>query len=98
VKLVQAETETQALRDWLDERAETWWTSSVLAEIESRTTDRCRHIGTGRRPDVEAELDRRSGYGRNPVAFSFGGLLHFVHVSVAAGHGGRRGLSCRGCR
>ena len=35
VKLVHAETETQALRDWLDERAETGWTSSVLAEIES---------------------------------------------------------------
>jgi predicted nucleic acid-binding protein len=35
VKLVHAETETQALRDWLDERAEIGWTSSVLAEIES---------------------------------------------------------------
>jgi predicted nucleic acid-binding protein len=35
VKLAHAETETQALRDWLDERAETGWTSSVLAEIES---------------------------------------------------------------
>ncbi|WP_328328099.1 type II toxin-antitoxin system VapC family toxin [Kribbella sp. NBC_00382] len=35
VKLVHAETETQALRDWLDERADTGWTSSVLAEIES---------------------------------------------------------------
>ncbi|MGW6280576.1 type II toxin-antitoxin system VapC family toxin [Kribbella sp. NPDC055071] len=35
VKLAHAEAETQALRDWLDERAETGWTSSVLAEIES---------------------------------------------------------------
>lgn len=35
VKLVHAEAETQALRDWLDERAETGWTSSVLGEIES---------------------------------------------------------------
>ncbi|MFI7059624.1 type II toxin-antitoxin system VapC family toxin [Kribbella sp. NPDC050124] len=35
VKLVHAESESQALRDWLDERAETGWTSSVLAEIES---------------------------------------------------------------
>lgn len=34
VKLVHAESETQALRDWLDEQAETEWTSSVLAEIE----------------------------------------------------------------
>lgn len=35
VKLVHAEAETPALRDWLDERAETAWVSSVLAEIES---------------------------------------------------------------
>ena len=35
VKLVHAEPESQALRDWLDERAETGWISSVLAEIES---------------------------------------------------------------
>jgi uncharacterized protein len=35
VKLVHAESESQALRDWLDERAETGWTSSVLVEIES---------------------------------------------------------------
>ena len=35
VKLAHAESESQALRDWLDERAETGWTSSVLAEIES---------------------------------------------------------------
>jgi predicted nucleic acid-binding protein len=35
VKLVHAEAESQALRSWLDERAEIGWTSSVLAEIES---------------------------------------------------------------
>lgn len=35
VKLVHAESESQALRDWLHERAETGWTSSVLVEIES---------------------------------------------------------------
>jgi len=35
VKLVHAETESQALRDWLDARAETGWISSVLTEIES---------------------------------------------------------------
>lgn len=35
VKLVHAESESQALRDWLDERANIGWTSSVLAEIES---------------------------------------------------------------
>jgi predicted nucleic acid-binding protein len=35
VKLVHAEPESQALRDWLEERAETGWISSVLTEIES---------------------------------------------------------------
>jgi len=35
VKLVHAETESQALRDWLDAHAETGWISSVLTEIES---------------------------------------------------------------
>jgi predicted nucleic acid-binding protein len=35
VKLVHAEPESQALRGWLDERAETGWVSSVLVEIES---------------------------------------------------------------
>ena len=35
VKLVHAEPESQALRDWLDERAEIGWMSSVLVEIES---------------------------------------------------------------
>ena len=35
VKLVHAEAESPALRDWLNERAETGWTSSALVEIES---------------------------------------------------------------
>jgi uncharacterized protein len=35
VKLVHAEAESAALRDWLDERIDTAWVSSVLAEIES---------------------------------------------------------------
>jgi len=35
VKLVHAEAESQALRGWLDERAETGWISSALVEIES---------------------------------------------------------------
>jgi predicted nucleic acid-binding protein len=35
VKLVHAEPESQALRGWLDERAQTGWISSVLVEIES---------------------------------------------------------------
>jgi predicted nucleic acid-binding protein len=35
VKLVHAEAESQALRDWLDERADIAWTSSTLLEIET---------------------------------------------------------------
>lgn len=35
VKLAHAEPESQALRDWLDERAEIGWLSSVLVEVES---------------------------------------------------------------
>ena len=35
VKLVHAEPESQALRDWLTDRAEIGWLSSVLVEVES---------------------------------------------------------------
>jgi predicted nucleic acid-binding protein len=35
VKLVHAEPESQALRDWLGQRADTGWVSSVLVEGES---------------------------------------------------------------
>lgn len=35
VKLVHAENETRALREWLDERIDSPWTSSVLLEVEA---------------------------------------------------------------
>lgn len=35
VKLVHAENESQALRNWLDERVTVGWTSSVLVEVET---------------------------------------------------------------
>jgi hypothetical protein len=35
VKVVHAEPQSQALRAWLDDRAETGWISSVLVEVES---------------------------------------------------------------
>lgn len=35
VKLVHAESESEALRGWLDERVEIDWVSSVLVEVES---------------------------------------------------------------
>jgi predicted nucleic acid-binding protein len=42
VKLAHVEAASGALRDWLAERAETGWISSVLAEVESfRALARC---------------------------------------------------------
>ncbi len=35
VKLVHAEANSPALREWLDERADVGWISSVLVEVES---------------------------------------------------------------
>jgi predicted nucleic acid-binding protein len=35
VKLVHAEAESQALRNWLEQRAELGWISSVVLEVES---------------------------------------------------------------
>jgi uncharacterized protein len=35
VKLVHAEAESEALRDWLADRADIGWTSSVLLEVEA---------------------------------------------------------------
>jgi uncharacterized protein len=35
VKLVHAEAGSQALREWLDKRADTGWISSVLVEVET---------------------------------------------------------------
>jgi hypothetical protein len=53
VKLVHAEAESAALRDWLDERAETGWISSVLTEIESfRALARYAPDAVSRLPDV----------------------------------------------
>jgi uncharacterized protein len=58
VKLVHAEPESQALRDWLDERAETGWFSSVLTEIESfRALARYAPAAVGRLPAVLDQID-----------------------------------------
>jgi len=58
VKLVHAEPESQALRDWLDERAETGWISSVLAEIESfRALARYAPGAASRLPAVLDQID-----------------------------------------
>jgi uncharacterized protein len=58
VKLVHAEPESQALRDWLDERAETGWISSVLTEIESfRALARYAPEAVSRLPAVLDQID-----------------------------------------
>lgn len=58
VKLVHAEPESQALRDWLDERAETAWISSVLTEVESlRVLARYAPEATLRLPAVLDQID-----------------------------------------
>jgi hypothetical protein len=60
VKLVHAEAESDALRAWLDERAETAWVSSVLAEIESfRALARHAPAAVSRLPRVLDLIDLR---------------------------------------
>jgi predicted nucleic acid-binding protein len=58
VKLVHAEAESVALRDWLDERAETGWISSVLTEIETfRALARYAPDAVSRLPAVLDQID-----------------------------------------
>ena len=58
IKLVHAEAESPALRAWLDERAETGWVSSVLAEIESfRAIARYAPEAATRLPPVLDQID-----------------------------------------
>lgn len=58
VKLVHAEPESKALRAWLDERAETGWVSSVLAEVESfRALARHAPASLTRLPPVLDQID-----------------------------------------
>jgi uncharacterized protein len=58
VKLAHAETESPALRAWLDERAETGWVSSVLTEIESfRALARYAPDAVSRLPAVLDQID-----------------------------------------
>ena len=58
VKLVHAEGESAALRAWLDERADTGWMSSVLAEIESfRALARYAPEAAARLPAVLDQID-----------------------------------------
>ena len=95
VKLVHAETESAALRAWLDERAETGWISSVLTEVESfRALARYAPEAAARLPAVLdqiglIELDPpvrilartvRPGTVRSLDAIHLGTALHARHV------------------
>jgi uncharacterized protein len=58
VKLTHAEPESGALRRWLDERAETGWISSILAEVESfRALARYAPGAVSRLPAVLDQID-----------------------------------------
>jgi hypothetical protein len=58
VKLAHAEAESQALRDWLAERSEQGWVSSVLTEVESfRALARYAPDAVGRLPAVLDHID-----------------------------------------
>ena len=58
VKLVHAEPESEALRGWLGERAETGWISSVLTEVESfRALARYAPAAVPRLPAVLDQID-----------------------------------------
>jgi predicted nucleic acid-binding protein len=58
VKLVHAEAGSQALRDWLDERVEASWTSSVVVGIESfRALARYAPEAVGRLHPVLDQID-----------------------------------------
>jgi hypothetical protein len=58
VKLVHAEAESAALRAWLDDRTDTGWISSVLAEIESfRALARYAPEAAARLPAVLDQVD-----------------------------------------
>jgi hypothetical protein len=58
IKLVHAEPESAALRNWLDERAEIQWISSVLTEIESfRALARYAPQAASRLPAVLDQID-----------------------------------------
>ena len=59
VKLIRIEVESEALGDWLDERTEMRWITSVLAEVElPRAIRAVAPEGLSTVPSVLARLDR----------------------------------------
>jgi uncharacterized protein len=89
VKLIRSEVESSDLVDWLDERVEIPWITSVLAEVElPRAIRALAPDGLSAVPSVLARLDR---FEIDPVirataaAYSDSGLrsLDAVHLATA---------------
>jgi predicted nucleic acid-binding protein len=89
VKLVRVEVESGDLVDWLDQRAEIPWTTSVLAEIELPRAIRA--VAPEGLPAVPAVLARLDRFEIDPVirataaAYPDAGLrsLDAVHLATA---------------
>jgi hypothetical protein len=90
VKLVHAEAESQALQDWLDERAETAWTSSALVEIEASDSTIPGRGPPGHspghpvQPDLIRDLRQTTAGRRSRAADQLPGLTQCRHLLLPA--------------
>jgi predicted nucleic acid-binding protein len=95
VKLVHAEPDSEALRAWLDERADVGWVSSVLLEVESfRAVARYSPGSVGRLPPVLdlielVELDPGIRILAQAVSPATIRSLDAIHVATALRLGGQ---------
>jgi uncharacterized protein len=89
VKLVHSEPESESLRAWLAERAETGWVSSVLAEVESfRALARHSPEAVSRLPPVldlieMVEIDQAIRIAAQTVAPAAVRSLDAIHLATA---------------
>jgi len=89
VKLVHSEPESETLRAWLAERAETGWVSSVLAEVESfRALARHSPGAVSRLPPVldlieMVEIDQAIRIAAQTVAPAAVRSLDAIHLATA---------------
>jgi uncharacterized protein len=93
VKLVHAEPESETLRAWLADRAETGWISSVLVEVESfRALARHSPEAISRLPAVldlieTVEIDQAIRTAAQNVAPAAVRSLDAIHLATALGLG-----------
>jgi uncharacterized protein len=89
VKLVHSEPESETLRAWLAERAETGWVSSVLVEVESfRALARHSPGAISRLPSVldlieMVEIDPAVRIAAHTVALASVRSLDAIHLATA---------------